>query len=237
MPSLRQSNPRALPSHVRRSRRIPAKPPSHISSRSKEVLSPIPRCDSTGRQLIPLAPAHGRTEEMLLRRAGGCLLAGAHFCLSHLESGQGVSAILKLRSVFGNTHIRAVRFRSQLSFSPTNRAAIMRVLIAEDDAALADFVRQGLREGSIMRWTWWKIGSRRAPRERVRLRVGDFGLGPSGARRSEWVTSFAAEVEDRGAVSGYRTMTIGRSRFRSANYRRASGRCCGAPTCRRSRCW
>ena len=105
MPSLRQSNPRALPSHVRRSRRIPAKPPSHISSRSKEVLSPIPRCDSTGRQLIPLAPAHGRTEEMLLRRAGGCLLASAHFSLSHLESGQGVSPILKLRSVFGNTHL------------------------------------------------------------------------------------------------------------------------------------
>jgi len=149
----------------------------------------------------PSAPAHGRTEEMLLRRAGGCLLAGAHFCLSHLESGQGVSAILKLRSVFGNTHIRAVRFRSQLNFSPTNRAAIMRVLIAEDDAALADFVRQGLREGSIMRWTWWKIGSRRAPRKQVRLRVGDFGLEPAGARRSEWVTSFAAEVEDRGAVS------------------------------------
>ena len=114
---------------------------------------------------------------------------------------------------------------------------LMRILIAEDDAALADFVRQGLREGSIMRWTWWKIGSRRAPRERVRLRVGDFGLEPAGARRSEWVTSFAAEVEDRGAVSGYRTMTIGRSRFRSANYRRASGRCCGAPTRRRSRCW
>jgi hypothetical protein len=39
----------------------------------------------------------------------------------------------------------------------------MRILIAEDDAALAGFGRQGLREGSIMQWTWWKMGSRRGP--------------------------------------------------------------------------
>ena len=47
--SFGQSNPRALPSHVRRWRRIPAKPPSHISSRSMEVLSQMPRCASRWR--------------------------------------------------------------------------------------------------------------------------------------------------------------------------------------------
>jgi hypothetical protein len=76
--------------------------------------------DTTMRlQLAPLdpsAPANGGREELLHRRADGRLPADAHFSLYDLESGQGVSSILKLRSVFGNTHFRAVRVRSELIF-------------------------------------------------------------------------------------------------------------------------
>jgi hypothetical protein len=66
----------------------------------------------------PSAPAKGGREELLHRRADGRLPSGAHFSLSNLESGQGASPILKLRSTFGNTHFRAVRFRSELTFLP-----------------------------------------------------------------------------------------------------------------------
>jgi hypothetical protein len=74
-----------------------------------------------------LAPANGGREELLHRRADGRLPAGAHFSLSDLESGQRVSAILKLRSVFGNTHFRAVRFQSQLSLLPLVAIPALRV--------------------------------------------------------------------------------------------------------------
>jgi hypothetical protein len=116
MPSLRQSKPRALPSPVRRSRRIPAKPPSHISSRSKEVLSPIPRCASSW-PIDPSAPANGGREEPLHRRADGHLPAGAHFSSSDPRVGTRGFSYFKTPLRFWE-HSLSCGARSELTFLP-----------------------------------------------------------------------------------------------------------------------
>jgi hypothetical protein len=128
--------------------------------------------DTTMRlQLAPIDPwpANGGREELLHRRADGRLPAGAYFSLSDLESGQGVSAILKLRSVFGNTHFRAVRVQSQLCFPPTSCDPGLRVHGAGDlfrcremfgRISVAKLDRYGRNLFGARRRCWyWKISN------------------------------------------------------------------------------
>jgi DNA-binding response OmpR family regulator len=127
----------------------------------------------------------------------------------------------------------------------------MRILIAEDDEALAKFVRQGL-EGEHYSVNVVSDGeqARAAALELAYdVVVLDLNLpkldGVSVLRQLRLkkpslpvlILTQRTKVEDRVQCLDTGRTIIWLSRSRSANFPRAFGRCCGEAICRRNLCW